>query len=203
VPRSSARRSPLAMLILGLLVEGPMHAYRMQQLIVERGKDNVVNVAQRNSIYQTLARLLRDRLVRVHRAAGDERRPERIVYRITAEGSRTFHAWLESVLAEPAREFPQFPAGLSLLMVLSPATALRCLEARARTLETQLAAQRAATEGARAAGLPRLFLLDDEYREAMVAAELAWIAGLIADLRSKSITWSLEWLRKIASDFRG
>ncbi len=35
----------LAMMVLALLVEEPMHAYRMQQLIREREKQDVVNVA--------------------------------------------------------------------------------------------------------------------------------------------------------------
>ena len=38
------RRSPLALVVLALLYEAPMHPYRMQQLIKERGKDEVVNV---------------------------------------------------------------------------------------------------------------------------------------------------------------
>jgi len=60
---SAPRRSVLAMAVLSMLTEEPMHAYRMPQLIKERHKDDVVNVTQRNSVYQTIQRLVRDELV--------------------------------------------------------------------------------------------------------------------------------------------
>ena len=52
------RRSTLAMVLLALLTEAPMHPYRMQQMIKQRGQDQLVNVAQRNSVYQALDRLV-------------------------------------------------------------------------------------------------------------------------------------------------
>lgn len=45
--------SPLALTVLALLSEMPMHPYRMQRLIEERGKDDVANVRRRSSLYQT------------------------------------------------------------------------------------------------------------------------------------------------------
>ena len=36
--------------------------------------------------------------------------------------------------------------------------------------------------------------MDDEYRQAVTGAELAWVEGVIADLRSGSWTWSYEQL---------
>jgi DNA-binding PadR family transcriptional regulator len=51
-------RSPLAMVLLALLAEEPMHPYRMQQLIKGRGKDKIANVARPNSVYQTIDRLV-------------------------------------------------------------------------------------------------------------------------------------------------
>ena len=38
----TVRRSPLAFAILALLYEEPMHPYRMQRVIKERGKDQVI-----------------------------------------------------------------------------------------------------------------------------------------------------------------
>ena len=38
------KRSPLALAVLALLHEEPMHPYRMQRLIKDRGKDQVINV---------------------------------------------------------------------------------------------------------------------------------------------------------------
>jgi DNA-binding PadR family transcriptional regulator len=191
-------RSPLAMAVLALLVEAPMHAYRMQQLIRERGKDTVVNVAQRNSVYQALSTLLRKGLIRVRQTVREGGRPERTLYEITEEGSATFYSWLRSMLSTLVREFPVFPAAVSFMMVLTPDDVVRQLSARATALQEKLAGSRVAMKAARSKGLPRLFLLEDEYRQAMMKAEIDWLASVIADLRSKKITWSKEWLRKIA-----
>jgi DNA-binding PadR family transcriptional regulator len=83
------------MAVLAHLAEAPMHVYRMQRLIKERAKDTVVNVSQRNSLYQTIARLVRDGLVRVRQTAREENRPERVVYELTQPGRSTLKRWLE------------------------------------------------------------------------------------------------------------
>jgi DNA-binding PadR family transcriptional regulator len=57
--RADTRGSALGLIVLALLIEEPMHAYRMQKLIRERGKDQVVNVRRGASIYQTSDRLQR------------------------------------------------------------------------------------------------------------------------------------------------
>lgn len=187
------------MVVLALLAEEPMHAYRMQRLIKERGKDTVVNVAQRNSVYQTLARLLREGLIRVQETSRDERRPERIVYQITELGTETLHESLRSMLSEPKREYPELPAALAFLMLLPPKEAVRLLEARTTLLERRLAEESAGMEAARGAGLPRLFLIEDEYRHTMMRAELAWVRALVEDIRAKRLTWSKKWIREIAA----
>jgi len=176
----SRPRSPLWMVVLALACEEPMHPYRMQTLIKERGKDHVANVAQRNSVYQTIDALLRAELIAVRETSREENRPERTVYEATEEGRRTLHAWIRTVLSTPAREFPDFPAALSLLEPsMKPAELRGLLEARVAALEARLAAN---------AGppfeLPRWFLLEEEYMAAMVRAEIAWLRGIIDDLRS-------------------
>src|SRR5687767_2014992 len=100
------RRSTLGMVLLALLMEAPMHPYRMQQMIKERGQDQLVNVAQRNSVYQALDRLVRDGLARPAGTARDGGRPERTVYEITGEGAAAMRGWLADMLPTPAREFP-------------------------------------------------------------------------------------------------
>src|SRR5690349_3572223 len=93
-------RTPLSVVILALLAEEPMHPYRMQALIKFRAKDRVVNVAQRNSVYQTIDRLLRSGLIAVHSTDRAESRPERTLYAITALGEQTLRRWLQTMLAE-------------------------------------------------------------------------------------------------------
>ena len=57
------RRSALALTVLWQLMNEPMHVYRMQKLFEAQGKDRVVNVRARASLYQTIERLQRHGLV--------------------------------------------------------------------------------------------------------------------------------------------
>lgn len=61
---TNIKKSPVALAILCFLIEEPMHPYRMQQLIKEREKDEVINVRHRASIYQTIERLHRDKAIK-------------------------------------------------------------------------------------------------------------------------------------------
>ena len=185
---AAPRRSVLALAVLSMLTEAPMHAYRMQQLIKERHKDDVVNVSQRNSVYQTVERLTREGLVEVESRQRGDNRPDRTTFRITPDGRETLHTWLWDMLAVPAREYPQFPAALSFLPNLSPAEAIKALTARVAGLEDQLAAVGAdLSQGG--TFLPRIFLVESEYQQRALTAELDYVRALIDDLRAERVTW--------------
>ncbi len=191
------KRSPLAMLLLALLVEAPMHPYRMQQVIKERGQDQLVNVAQRNSVYQALDRLVREGLARAGETTREAGRPERTVYEVTEEGSATLRRWLVEMLPAPAREFPEFPVALAFLALISPEQTRELLSRRAEAVAERVAA----IDGQAPPGLPRLFLLEDEYRAAMLRAELGWLRGVLADLDSGSLTWDWAMIQATMANF--
>ena len=175
-----------------------MHPYRMQQLIKERGKDEVINVQQRTSIYQTIDRLERAGLISVAETTREEKWPERTVYQLTEEGRVTTEDWMREMLSTPAREFPELPAALAHLPLLTPEDAAAQLEARIAALETDSAA-REARIAAIAPTLPRIFLLEEEYLQAVLRTEAAWIRSVVEDLRAGRLTWSAEWLRSFVS----
>ena len=185
---SAPRRSVLALAVLSMLLEEPMHAYRMQQLIKERRKDDVVNVTQRNSVYQTIQRLVRDGLAEVVSTERAANRPERTTFRITELGQATLHDWLVSMLSSPVPEYAEFPAALSFLPNLAPADALAALSTRIVHLEGQLVdldAEVAEVE----AFLPALFAVESVYRRKVVDAELGYVRGLVAELRTGQLSW--------------
>lgn len=182
------RRSPLAMALLSLVCEAPMHAYRMQQMIKERHKDDVVNVAQRNSVYQTIERLLRDGLLAVRETAREENRPERTVYEATETGRETLRQWMRAMLSTPAREFPEFPAALAFLPVLPPQEALAALRQRIAALEARLSALDAEIADGRTFLAP-LFLVESEYQKAQLESELGFVHGLAGDLGEGRLDW--------------
>lgn len=188
------RPSPLGIVLLVLLEEAPMHAYRMQQLIKEREKDTVVNVASRNSVYQVLGRLERDGLVAVRETSRERRRPERTVYEITDAGRDEMHRWLVTALSEPRNEFPELPAALASVAVLTPAEAAGHLQARASRLRDTLAGTDPEAIAAEH-GLPRVFVVEEEYKRAIAVAELAWLDKVVDDIRTGALTWDAAELR--------
>ena len=192
------KRSPLALAVLVLLYEQPMHVYRMQQLIQQRGKDEVVNITQRNSLYQIIARLERDGLIVVRAAETERSRPERVVYELTNAGRGITLEWTRDILSTPSREFPEFPAAVSMLPVLSPDDALEQFEKRIIALKAEIARLEASMQSA--SFVPRLFLLEIEFLLAQTGSELRWVRSIADDLRSGRLTWDAAWLEKVAQE---
>jgi DNA-binding PadR family transcriptional regulator len=194
---NKVKRSPLALAVLVLLYEEPMHGYRMQQLIERRGEDEVVNVTQANSLYQTIGRLERAGLLVAGAVVRESGRPERTVYELTAAGRVVMVEWTRAMAAR-TREFPEFAAAISVLAVLTPKDALKQLSVRAAALEAEVAR----LDGRMAAGdfLPRLFQLEVEYMRAQTAAELEWVRGVVGDLRGGRLTWNKAWIRKAVKE---
>jgi DNA-binding PadR family transcriptional regulator len=181
--------SPLAIAVLALLAEEPMHAYRMQQLMQERGVGIVVNVRNRSGLHAAIDRLARDELIRVHAVERDARHPERTVYELTTRGRQTLLTGLRDNVATPAQEFPLFPAVISFLHLLSPEDARTHLERRVQALQRRLAETEAVLAASREHGVPRLHLLEHEYIESTLSAELAWARAVVRDLGAGTLTW--------------
>ncbi|WP_172643370.1 PadR family transcriptional regulator [Rhizobium leguminosarum] len=196
---TSIKRSPTALAVLGMLMEEPLHPYRMQRLIKERGKDEVINVTQRASLYQTIQRLEREGLITPQKTVRDDKRPERTVYEITEKGRDIALEWMREMLSTVTREYPEFPAAISFLPLLTPSDVASQLERRAKAIESELRRIDEVLQEAQA--VPRLFLLEMDYLRALHATELSWVNGVVEDLSAERITWTDEWLRQIAAKF--
>jgi DNA-binding PadR family transcriptional regulator len=186
---SKVRPSPSALAVLSLLGLGPLHPYGMQRLIRQWGKDQVVNVGQRANLYKTIKRLNEAGLIAVRQTERDQQYPERTVYELTDPGRQAALEWLTDMLATRRNEFPVFPAALSFVMMLDPGTALAVLDRRAAALRQELTRLEAGLE-TYSGTLPRVTLLEDEYQRAMITAELAWLTGVLDDLRTGALTWN-------------
>ncbi|MEV4617754.1 PadR family transcriptional regulator [Asanoa sp. NPDC049573] len=193
---STFRRSPLALAILSLLENGPMHPYGIQRLVKQWGKDKVVNVGQRASLYRMIERLDEAGLITASGTDRDERYPERTTYEITDAGRAATRQWLAEIVSTPRNEFPEFPAALSFLLMLTPQTTMNLLEERRERLATQLAEHEAELGGY---PLPRIVMIEAEYGHAMTQAELTWVEGVLSALRDGSFTWDHEELARLAA----
>jgi DNA-binding PadR family transcriptional regulator len=188
------RSSPLALTVLALLHYKPLHPYGIQRLIKQWGKDLVVNVGQRASLYRTIDRLNTAGLVAVRETERDQAYPERTVYEITDSGRTVAREWLREMLAEPKQEFPQFPAALSHLLMLTKPEIEDALEQRANALGETLAGLAADLAAEVERDLPRITMLETEYLHAVTAAEVRWLRSVIDDLQAGRLSWSPEEL---------
>ena len=195
VDENAAQPSPLGLIILWQLAAGPNHAYGLQKLFASQGKDRVVNLRSRANVQQAIKRLQRLGLVEVHETVRGEGYPDRIVYAITDSGREAATAWLREMLAETRGVYPDFIAAVSLLFGLEPDDARAQLERRASQLAEALADTESQLQGN--PDLPRLFLLEEEYRKALLTAQLTWLQGVIDDLRSGRLTWDEKWLAEL------
>ncbi len=192
------RSSPLALTVLALLHYRPLHPYGVQRLIRLWGKDQVVNVAQRTSLYRTMERLADAGLITARGAERSSAYPERTVYELTAEGREAAGRWLEEMLAAPRNEYAEFPAALSHLLLLEPDAIADVLGRRIDALAALLAEHEASLAQGDEHGLPRITMLETEYLRAMTAAELEWLSSVTRDLESGRLTWSSDQLLAIA-----
>jgi DNA-binding PadR family transcriptional regulator len=192
------RRSPLALAILGLLEDGPLHPYGMQQLIKRWGKDEVINVGQRATLYKMITRLCEAGLIRPTGTTRDHAYPERTSYELTDAGRTTRQQWMAEVLSTPRNEFPEFPAGLSFIPLVSPEAALELLTTR-RDLLVRRLADRDALIASAGIELPAASMLETEYLHGVTEAEVRWLDTVIARLRDGTLTWSRREMHEAAA----
>jgi DNA-binding PadR family transcriptional regulator len=170
--------------LLALLTGGPLNAYRMHRFLLDTDKTSVVNIGSRNSVYQSLAALERDGLIRVHSQGGRDS----TLYALTDAGRNALGAWFAETIGTPSDEYPRFPAALSIASLLGPEQLAEYLDHRRRRLAERLA-QPAPEQVMQTAGVARIYLLEDDYRRAQATAEFDWLTRTIEQLREGTFTW--------------
>jgi DNA-binding PadR family transcriptional regulator len=174
----------LALALLSVLVQRPMHPYEMASVLRERGKDQDMKVKW-GSLYTVVANLEKHDLIEATESVRQGGRPERTVYRITDDGLAELADWVRELIATPEREQHRFEAGLSVLAILRPEEATELLRRRLDLLTAQIDTQR---ESLARSGVevPRLFLIESEYDLAIRTAEATWLRSLLDELTSGS-----------------
>ncbi|MGS2806279.1 PadR family transcriptional regulator [Nocardia sp. MW-W600-9] len=180
--------TPLAIAVLALLDERPMHPYEMYQVLIARREDLLVKVRP-GSLYHVVARLAADELVRAEGTEREGNRPERTTYRITDTGRDALRGRITDLLRTPVPEFPIFRVALAEAHTLPSEQVVALLGERAVRLGEALADVDAMIGWARAHEIPRRYWLVLEYIQATSQAELTWIERFAADLDGGAIEW--------------
>ena len=180
----------LALAVLATVVQRPMHRYEMASVMRVRGKDRDMDIKW-GSLYTVVQNLEKNGFVEPTGITRQGARPERTVYQITDAGRRELVEWTRELIADPQPEHTRFVAGLSVLAALAPQDAIDVLRQRLRRLTESITAHRAAF--AAAAEVPRLFLVEDEYRIAMTEAEAGWTRSLLDELSAGTFPHLNAW----------
>jgi DNA-binding PadR family transcriptional regulator len=175
--------NPLALAILVLLFERPMHPYEMATTMRERRKEISIKL-NFGSLYTVIEQLLRAKFIAVREVLKEGKRPEKTIYELTPAGETELIDWMRELVSSPVKEYPAFEAALSLLPVLPPEEVIELLQIRLGLLQKMLDDVAAGERQARAMNLPRLFSLESEYFKAITLAEQRFCRELLADLQS-------------------
>jgi DNA-binding PadR family transcriptional regulator len=179
----------LALAVLGLLQERPMHPYEMASTLRERHKDGSFKINS-GSLYDTVEALVRHGWIQPVETARDGRRPERTVYAPTELGQDEFVGWIDELIRVPAAEYPKFLAAVSYLGALGPEGAADALAERAQHLDRRIAETAAVLADTVGSGqVPRLFNIEVEYALHAWRAELDWTRRTIAEIRDGTLFW--------------
>lgn len=177
------RTNPLALAVLVTLFDQPRHPYEIARTLKLRHHDQSMRL-NFGSLYAVVSALEREGFVEATDVERDGKRPERTVYRVTDDGVAEARDWLAELLARPTKEYLGFEAALTLVGAMRPDDVLALLDQRLAALTTRLAQEVAGRSAAtEQLALPRLFLIEGEYVEALLRAEIEFVARLVTELR--------------------
>ncbi len=173
--------NPLGLAVLAYLLMEPMHPYEIGRRLKEHGKDRNINYNP-GSLYTVVEKLAKAGFITKQESVRDTQRPERTPYALSDRGRQELFDWLGELVAQPQQEYPLFGVALSLLSVLPPGEAVELLKRRLTALSHEIDAVRALVQGASDGGVHWLFLVEEDYRLAVLEAEHSFVERLIESL---------------------
>ena len=184
--------NPLALAVLVLLYERPMHPYEMAATLRERRKEESIKLRY-GSLYTVIELLVKAGFIEDKTTTRLGNRPERTVYEITPLGETEMRGWMREILSTPTKEYPRFESGLSLLPALPPDEVTDVLETRVEFLKKDIEQIKAGLQQAKAMELPALFSIESEYRLAGLETELDFVAKLFERIRKDGCGYLKPW----------
>lgn len=165
------------LLLLGLLMDKPMHGYEINQTIKADGIDNWFNISTA-AIYYSLNKLRGRGLISEtkYRESGA---PIRTVFRLTDAGREAFFHAMDESLGSQERTYFEYDLGIFLLNRVPKERALKLLHKRLQFLQEWAATSQSALTEAQQRGDPPLQLAILEHASSCARLEVDWINGII------------------------
>jgi DNA-binding PadR family transcriptional regulator len=188
----------LALAVLAYLTQRPMHPYELSRTLRDNGDARSIKFTH-GSLYMVVAQLAKAGFIAEQETTRAGQRPERTVYALTDAGRDELRDWMRELVEEPRHEYPSFVAALSLIAALPPSQVVSLLRKRLTRLAEQRTEIRSVIDGA--AEVHPLFLVEEEYRLALVDAETAFVEGFIARITDPEDGWGPMWARFFGESF--
>jgi DNA-binding PadR family transcriptional regulator len=182
--------SPLALSVLELLDEEPMHPYEMASRMRARHHDEFIRL-NFGTLYHTVGQLERHGWIQPVEREKEGRRPERTVYKLTDSGREVLMRTLGELLRHPRREYPHFAAGLMFMHHLDAGEAAAHLRERAASLDAIIAKFQSVLALLLEKGVSRLALIEVEHKIAMLEAERDWVRKLEREISQGELEWKV------------
>lgn len=187
-----SRRNVLALGVLSYLSRQPMHPYELGRTLQANGDARSIKYTH-GSLYMVVQQLAERGLIEARERSRAGQRPERTTYAITEAGRAELHAWLGELVADPRHEYPQFVTALSLIGALHPDEVVALLRTRLERLRATHAEVRTLIDETVAGGVHPLFLVEEDYRLALLDAEIAFVERFIARITDPGTGWGPLW----------
>jgi DNA-binding PadR family transcriptional regulator len=187
---SVSELSPLALSILELLDERPMHPYELASTMRDRHHDEFIRL-NFGSLYHTVDALEREGMILPVEREKEGRRPERTIYKLTESGRSVLLDVVGQILSQPRREFLHFSAGLMFMHHLTSVQAADHLQQRAAALGHVSEKLTRIKEELLAGGHHRLAIIELEHKIALIAAERDWVTRIEDEIRAGKLEWKV------------
>lgn len=182
----------LALAVLSYLSQGPMHPYEVGRMLRDHGDARSIKFNP-GSLYMVVRQLCTAGFIVEQETTREGQRPERTVYALTDAGRHELRNWLCELVELPRHEYPHFVAALSLIGALPPREVVDLLHSRLRQLGEQRAEIRELIDSTLAGGVHPLFVIEEEYRLALLDAESVFIEGFIERITHPRTGWGRQW----------
>src|SRR5215207_10208119 len=182
----------LALAVLSYLIQRPMHPYELSRTL--RDNDDTRSIKfNHGSLYMVVGQLAKAGFIAEQETTREGQRPERTVYALTDAGRHELRDWLRELVEEPQHEYPHFVAALSLIAALPPSEVVELLGRRLGRLAEQRAEIRELVDSTLAEGVHPLFLVEEDYRLALVDAESVFVERFIGRITPPETGWGQLW----------